>query len=427
MSTTLAARPEEYLPRDTADVVRTVRDSRPQPVTVRGGEHSAEPADDRPTPPDRRIVLSLRRMNRVQAVDADARLVRVQAGARLSDIDRTLAAHRLGLPIVGDHREITAGGFAAVGGLSAASHRYGMFSDNVVSLEYVDPEGRFGTCGRTHHADRFHRILGGAGRTGIITALTLEAVEVDKDRTWLTSDAHRFLDFDTFVEHSFAEIRKPGDAMLQVGRWVDTAPLRVSRPVGTGHVQLGTVRFGQWSSMHPTAASPSLRARRELGTRARKSLGAIASAASGRAGMPVRNAAAGALMFAPKVLTLRDAEYLADTVISSTERGPAYRMAVFAPLSTYTSVFHRVHDLLTDHRERNGYFTVISALTYGVRSPYLHGLAGEDHGFISFTGRVRPTGTYSGKSRTQDLLRDIEAGIDDICRAERARRYHTPD
>lgn len=424
MSTTLAAQPEEYLPRDTADVVRTVRDSRPQPLTVRGGEPGADELDDDLSPPDRRIVLSLRRMNRVQAVDADARLVRVQAGARLSDIDRTLAGHGLGLPIVGDHREITAGGFAAVGGLSAASHRYGMFSDNVVALEYVDHEGRFGTCGRNHQADRFRRVLGGAGRTGIITALTLQAIEVDKDHTWLTSDAHRFLDFDTFVEHSHAEISRPGDALLQVGRWVDTAPLRVSRPVGTGHVQLGTVRFGQWSSLHPTTATPSLRARRELGSRARKSLGAIASAAGGRAGMPVRNAAAGALMFAPKVLTLRDAEYLADTVINSSERGPAYRVAVFAPLTSYSTVFHRMHDLFADHREHSDAITVISAMTYGVRSPYLHEFAGEDHGFITFTCRLRPTGSYAGTSGTPDLLRDITAGIDDICRSERAVRYH---
>ncbi|AHH17104.1 FAD/FMN-containing dehydrogenase [Nocardia nova SH22a] len=422
MSTTLAALPEEYLPRDTADVVRTVRDSRPQPLTVRGGEHGPDQLDEDLSPPDRRIVLSLRRMNRVQAVDADARLVRVQAGARLSDIDRTLAGHGLGLPIVGDHREITAGGFAAVGGLSAASHRYGMFSDNVVALEYVDPEGRFGTCGHTHQSDRFRRVLGGAGRTGIITALTLQAIEVDKDHTWLTSDAHRFLDFDTFVEHSHAEITRPGDALLQVGRWVDTAPLRVSRPVGTGHVQLGTVRFGQWSSLHPTTATPSLRARRELGSRARKSLGAIASAAGGRAGMPVRNAAAGALMFAPKVLTLRDAEYLADTVINSSERGPAYRVAVFAPLNSYSTVFHRMHDLFAEHRERSGAITVISAMTYGVRSPYLHEFSGEDHGFITFTCRLRPTGTYPGGP---DLLSDITAGIDDICRSERARRYDT--
>ncbi len=440
MSTSLAAHPEEYLPRDTADVVRTVRDSRPQPLTVRGGErgvehdgadvdHGSHPQDrrKRPTPPDRRVVLSLRRMNRVQAVDAEARLVRVQAGARLSDIDRTLAAHRLGLPIVGDHREITAGGFAAVGGLSTASHRYGMFSDNVVSIEYVDPEGRFGTCGRNHHADRFHRILGGAGRTGIITALTLQAVEVDKDHTLLTSDAHRFLDFDSFVEHSLAATEHPGDAMLQVGRWVDTAPLRVSRPVGTGNIQLGTVRFGQWSSLHPTTATPSLRARRELGTRARKSLGAIASAASGRAASPVRTAAAGALMFSPRVLTLRDAEYLADTVISTSERGPAYRISVFAPLSTYPSVFHRLHDLFSAYREREDCFTVISALTYGVRSPRLHETSGEDHGFISFTCRMRPAEAYPSHPGAGDALREINAAVEDVCRSERAIRYESAD
>ncbi|MBO0856836.1 MAG: FAD-binding oxidoreductase, partial [Nocardia sp.] len=297
------------------------------------------------------------------------------------------------------------------------------FSDNVVSIEYVDPEGRFGTCGRNHHPDRFHRILGGAGRTGIITALTLQAIEVDKDHTWLTSDAHRFLDFDTFVDHSYAEITRPRDALLQVGRWVDTAPLRVSRPVGTGHVQLGTVRFGQWSSLHPTSATASLRARREVGSRARKGLGAIASAAGGRAGTPVRNAAAGALMFSPKVLTLRDAEYLADTVISSSERGPAYRVAVFAPLSSYLTVFHRLHDLFADHRVNSDAFSVISALTYGVRSPHLHDLVGEDHGFITFTCRLRPTGTYPGRTATPALLRDLDAGVEDICRSERAQRY----
>lgn len=209
--------------------------------------------------------------------------------------------------------------------------------------------------------------------------------------------------------------------MLQVGRWVDTAPLKVSRPVGTGSVQLGTVRFGQWSALHPTAPNLSLRARREVGARARKSLGAIAASAGGRAGMPVRNAAAGALMFAPKVLTLRDAEYLADTVISSSERGAAYRISVFAPMSTYPRVFHRLHDLFSGHRESTGCFTVISALTYGVRSTYLHELDDEDHGFITFTCRLRPAALPS------ELLRDIVSSIDEICLAERARRYDPTD
>ena len=84
MSTSLAAFPEEYLPRDTADVVRTVRDSRPQPLTVRGGESSSE-NEDEPGPPDRRIVLSLRRMNRVQAVDAEARRVSAAVDAAVAE------------------------------------------------------------------------------------------------------------------------------------------------------------------------------------------------------------------------------------------------------------------------------------------------------------------------------------------------------
>ncbi|MET8877824.1 FAD-binding oxidoreductase [Nocardia sp. NPDC004604] len=425
MSTPHIVAAEEYLPRDTADVVRTVRNSRGrvESLMVRGGE----PIDDGLSLPDPRTVVSLRKMNAVLDINLGRRTVRVQAGAKLSDIDRRLGAHGLGLPIIGDHRDITAGGFASVGGVSTASHKYGMFIDRIVDLEYVDPDGRIGTCGRNHHTERFHRILGAGGRAGIITALTLDVIDIDKDHTWLTTDADRFLDFDSFVEHAYAEIARPGNAALQVGRWVDTAPLKVSRPVGTGHVQLGTVRFGQWSSLYPTTPTRSLRARREVGSKTRKSLGAIASAAGGRAGAPVRNAAAGALMFAPKVLTLRDAEYLADTVISSSERGPAYRVAIFAPLSTYTSVFYRLHDLFAGHRERTGCFTVISAMTYGVRSNYLReeaqarGLSVEDHGLITFTCRLRPSALPS------ELLRDIVTGIDEICVSERALRYDSAD
>ncbi|PWV70131.1 FAD/FMN-containing dehydrogenase [Nocardia neocaledoniensis] len=412
---------EEYLPRDTADVVRTVRDSRDRAerLTVRGGEQTEESYGLT----DQRGVLSLRKMNSVLDINLGRRTVRVQAGAKLSEIDRRLGAHGLGLPVVGDHRDITAGGFASVGGVSTASHRYGMFIDQIVDLEYVDPDGRIGTCGRAHHTERFQRILGAGGRAGIITALTLDVVEVDKDHTWLTTDADRFLDFDSFVEHATTEITNPGSAALQVGRWVDTAPLKVARPVGTGQVTLGAVRFGQWSSLYPATPTRGLRARREVGTRTRKSLGAIASAAGGRAGMPVRNAAAGALMFAPKVLTIRDAEYLADTVISSSERGPAYRVGVFAPLANYGSVFYGLHDLFAEHRERTGCFTVISAMTYGVRSPYLRaeaaarGLAPADYGLITFTCRLRPSALPS------EQLREIVAGIDDICRSEQALRY----
>ncbi|RJO69080.1 FAD-binding oxidoreductase [Nocardia panacis] len=423
MSTPRTVAAEEYLPRDTADVVRTVRDSRVRAgrLTVVGGD----PVDEGFALPDQRAVVSLRRMNQVLDINLGRKTVRVQAGAKLSDIDRRLGAHGLGLPIVGDHRDITAGGFASVGGVSTASHKYGLFTDQVVDLEYVDTDGRIGTCGRDHHTERFHRILGASGRAGIITALTLDAVEVDKEHTWLTTDAHRFLDFDSFVEHAYLHITRPGGAALQVGRWVDTAPLKVARPVGTGNIQLGTVRFGQWSSLFPTTPTRGLRARREAGTRTRKSLGAIASAAGGRAGMPVRNAAAAALMFAPKVLTLRDAEYLADTQLSSSERGPAYRVGIFAPVTSYTSVFYRLHDLFAGHRERTGCFTVISAMTYGVRSPYLRdeatarGIPGAEHGLITFTCRLRPSALPS------ELLRDIVSGIDEICRSEHAMRYES--
>src|SRR5690606_18398001 len=139
MSTSQSVSAEEYLPRDTADVVRTVRDSRvrAEGLTVVGGEV----LDEGLQVPDHRAVVSLRRMNAVLDINLGRKTVRVQAGAKLSEIDRRLGAHGLGLPIVGDHRDITAGGFASVGGVSSAPHRHGLFIDQVVELDYGHPHG----------------------------------------------------------------------------------------------------------------------------------------------------------------------------------------------------------------------------------------------------------------------------------------------
>src|SRR5262245_17206791 len=82
MSTPHIVAAEEYLPRDTADVVRTVRNSRgrAENLMVRGGE----PIDDGLSLPDPRMVVSLRKMNAVLDINLGRRTVRVQAGAKLS-------------------------------------------------------------------------------------------------------------------------------------------------------------------------------------------------------------------------------------------------------------------------------------------------------------------------------------------------------
>ena len=126
-------------------------------MTVRGSGHSS---NDLVLAPGGSVLVT-RQMNRILAIDHATPSVTVEAGASLMEVDRALAAEGLGLPVVGDHRHITVGGFAAVGGMSPASHRYGLFVDNVRAIDYVDERGHIARCGPHSDPDRFRRLLTG--------------------------------------------------------------------------------------------------------------------------------------------------------------------------------------------------------------------------------------------------------------------------
>ena len=154
-----------YLPETTDEVVAVVREAKllDQRLIVRSKGHSSNDLvlGDRSRP-----VLCTEHLNRVLEVTRDGTTVNVQAGAVLAEVDRYLWRLAYGLPVIGDHNHITAGGFASVGGVSPASHRYGMFVDNVAALEYVDWNGRLVSCSPEQDSDRFYRVLAGTGQDG---------------------------------------------------------------------------------------------------------------------------------------------------------------------------------------------------------------------------------------------------------------------
>ena len=54
------------------------------------------------------------------------------------------------------------GGFASVGGISGASHRHGLFADNVVALELVDWDGNVVSCSEPSARSSFTRCCWGS-------------------------------------------------------------------------------------------------------------------------------------------------------------------------------------------------------------------------------------------------------------------------
>lgn len=68
-----------------------------------------------------------------------------------------------------------AGGYLAGGGHSPLSGKYGLGSDQVLSIDVVLPNGRFVTASETENKDLFWAMRGGGGATfGVVTSLTVK-------------------------------------------------------------------------------------------------------------------------------------------------------------------------------------------------------------------------------------------------------------
>lgn len=347
-----------YLPRTTQDVVRAVTEARElgERLVVRGAGHSS----NRLVTTTGGALLLTEWMDAVLAIDEKKLTCTMQGGAILAEADARLAEHGLGLPVVGYHDHVTAAGFASVGGISPASHRYGLFVDTVVELEYVDWSGRTHRCTPARKRDHFHRVLAGTGQHGVITSLTVAVVRVDKRRTVLRNARFLTADADEFVRRSGPLIRDPGDALMERGVWADL-PL----PGGL------SVRLGQFSSYTGTPQNPlkSLWSRTAHGYQ--NLLGSWAGRLPAAVDDLVTYLDIGTVMLSPAYATVADAERFTDLVLGSTLGGPTRMFAVLAPAESYDVLFHQLYDLCRHERERSGAVTFISLYVRAIRSAYL--------------------------------------------------------
>jgi FAD/FMN-containing dehydrogenase len=155
---------------DADDVVAAVRvasEHRP-PVSVRGGGHqvagSAVCSDG--------LVIDLSGMRQV-AVDPEARVARVAAGARWADVDRATQAFGLATP--GGEVSVTGvAGLTLGGGIGATMRAYGLSCDNLRSVEIVTADGQLQSVSRNAHPDLFWALRGGGRGLGVVTSFEFE-------------------------------------------------------------------------------------------------------------------------------------------------------------------------------------------------------------------------------------------------------------
>lgn len=140
------------------------------------------------------LVLDMRGLHTVHHVGADQAIV--DAGARWSDVLAATLPVQAAPPVLTDYLDLSVGGTLSVGGISGATHHFGLQTDNVVELDVVTTDGTLVTCSPHANAPLFDAVRAGGGRHGVITRATLRLVPAHTHARWYRL---RYDDLATFL------------------------------------------------------------------------------------------------------------------------------------------------------------------------------------------------------------------------------------
>lgn len=124
-------------------------------------------------------VVSSVKLNRILAFDPERGIVKCQSGILLSDIINFILPQGWFLPVTPGTRFITIGGAVASDVHGKNHHKDGSFSNHILSIRILTPQGTVITCSPEVNSEYFWFTCGGMGLTGIILDVTFKLLKVE--------------------------------------------------------------------------------------------------------------------------------------------------------------------------------------------------------------------------------------------------------
>jgi len=153
-------------PAGVADVIQAVNFARDHNllVSVRGGAHGFAGT----CVCNGGLVIDMSLMKGIR-VDPIRHAVRAEGGVKWGEFDQETQA--LGLATTGGTDPDTGiAGLTLGGGLGWLGYKYGLASDNLISVDIITADGTLKVASDTEHADLFWGLRGGGGNFGVVTS-----------------------------------------------------------------------------------------------------------------------------------------------------------------------------------------------------------------------------------------------------------------
>jgi FAD/FMN-containing dehydrogenase len=124
------------------------------------------------------IVIDVKPLSTIHAIDDNAGVADVDAGVRWSDLFDAAEAFGLAPAVMTDYLHLSIGGTLSVGGIGGHIQKHGIQADNVLELQVVTGAGDLVTCSPSQHRRLFMAVLAGCGQVALIVRAKIRLLPV---------------------------------------------------------------------------------------------------------------------------------------------------------------------------------------------------------------------------------------------------------